>query len=278
MLLVFLPLLLTTAVIEGDKFYDQEKFYVLHRVREVNPRIVWDSTEFLPDLSEEFARCENVERHEGVASVSQKTPDGEAVIAVLGSTRGILTDYVATQVYVKDVIHHWILSGDYDHDFLAAEKIGCSYKHGCNRTHTLVSCLLSPGVVPLNNEIRGTGSERAFTPEQYQLAESISNKNWDRSNFLENLAGNEAHCAMVVNDNWHFSITKRVSKERGIQVIGRYGHVLNRGNMDEAITTIIRGFRSIPEEFDSIGCSLIPDCKDDDISDQIYVLVLCLFN
>jgi hypothetical protein len=273
---IFLVIFTTTLVIEADKFQNEEKFYLLHRLSEINPKIVWDSTEFLSDLSEEFARCENVERL-GVASVSKKTPDGEHVIALLGKTRGTLTDFVALVPYVKHVIHHWILSGEYNDEFRAAEKIGCSSKHGCDG-YSLVSCLLTPGSVPLNNAIKGTGSQRAFTPEQYQLAESITNKTWDESNFLENLAGSEAHCAMVVNDNWHFAITKSVATERGMRLIGRYGHVLNRGNTNQAITTIIRQFDSIPSEFDSIGCSLIPDCKDDDISDLIYVLVLCIFN
>jgi len=268
--------LLTTAVIEADKFYQDEKYYLLHRLREVNPAIQWDSTEFLADLSEEFARCENVHRR-GVSAVSQATPDGQEVIALLDVTRGTLRDYVAVSVYVKHIIHHWILSGAYNKDFRAAQKIGCSAKHGCDG-YTLVSCLLSPGSVALNIEITGTGSERAFTTEQYRLAESITNKNWDESSFLENLSGMEALCAMVVNDDWHFAITKRVASERGITIIGRYGHVLNKGNMNQAMSTIIRGFRSIPAEFDSIGCSLIPDCKDDDISDNVYVLVLCLFN
>lgn len=276
-MLVFLVLvIISTFVTEAIKFHESDKFYLLHRLREVNPNIAWDSTEFLGDLSEEFARCENVD-HQGVASVAQETPDGKKVIALLGSTRGTLTDMAALVHYVKHVIHHWVLSGDYNDEFRAADSIGCTYKPGCDG-YMVVSCLLSPGAVPLNNEIRGTGSERAFTTEQYRLAESITDKNWDESNFLENLAGNEAHCAMVVNSAWHFSTTKRVANERGTKVIGRYGHVLNQGDTNEAITNIIRGFRAVPTELDSMGCSLIPDCKDDDLTDKVYVVVVCLFN
>jgi len=267
--------LLTTAAVEANRFQNEEEYYLIYRLQEINPNIAWDSTEFLADMSEEFARCENVDR-QGVAAVLKRTPDEKTVVALLGTARGTLTDFASTILYVKHVIHHWVLSGDYNDEFLAAEKIGCSYKSGCDG-YSVVSCLLSPGFVPLNNAIKGTGSERAFTPQQYQLAESITNKTWDESNFLENLAGNEAHCAMVVNDNWHFAITRREAAERGIKVTGRYGHVLNKGNMDEAMTTIIKRFGSLPAEYDSIGCSLIPDCKDDDISEKVYVLVLCLF-
>ena len=74
----------------------------------------WDYTNFLVDLSGFYANCKALERPAGVIHVDRRTPDGESVVAVVGTIEGIQSDVDSTTAYIEELIKQWMASNSYD--------------------------------------------------------------------------------------------------------------------------------------------------------------------
>ena len=76
----------------------------------------WDHTNFLVDLSGLYANCKTLDGHrpERVINVDRKTPDGESVVAVIGSIAGRETDVNSMTAYIEELIKQWMANNYYD--------------------------------------------------------------------------------------------------------------------------------------------------------------------
>ena len=74
----------------------------------------WDHTNFLVDLSGFYANCKALESPAGVINVDRKTPDGESIVAVVGSIEGTESDVDSTTAYIEELLKRWMTSNSYD--------------------------------------------------------------------------------------------------------------------------------------------------------------------
>ena len=74
----------------------------------------WDQTNFLVDLSGDYATCKAVDRSDGVIDVEEKTPDGELIVAVVGSIEGSESDSASLTGYIEELIKRWMSTNAYD--------------------------------------------------------------------------------------------------------------------------------------------------------------------
>jgi hypothetical protein len=125
-----------------------------------------------------------------------------------------------------------------------------------------------------------TGEVRAlaFTNEQYKVAEKIIERSWDPSHYLENLSGYETDCSMIGTRNWNFAHTQKFNRFSNVDIKGLYGYTVNRGSTPAALNEILPLFKQtiLAANFKDLGCSLIPDCLEDNGS-TMYVVVSCLY-
>jgi hypothetical protein len=125
-----------------------------------------------------------------------------------------------------------------------------------------------------------TGEVRAlaFTNEQYKVAEQIIERTWDPSHYLENLSGYETDCYMIGTRNWPFDHTQKFNRHSDMDIKGLYGYAVNRGSTPDALNQILPSFKQTIQaaNFKDLGCSLIPDCIEENGS-TMYVVVSCLY-
>jgi len=187
-----------------------------------------------------------------------------------------------------------------------AKRFGCSVRPGCSG-FAVIACVFSSGAggsktqapVPYystrspwpatkdpwddpnvkkdDDKKAGFGDEipkaLAFTPDQYNTAEQIMGKKWDRAHFLENLSGFETDCNMIGKRDWPFDYAKKMEREEKIKITGQYGYATNKGSTPDALKEILRNFKPVFNA-KSIGCSVIPDCRT---GSTMQVVIACLF-
>lgn len=73
----------------------------------------WDKTNFLVDLSGNYANCDYINRQGFLDVVDRKMPDGRAIMAIIDSTYGEETHTNAVDGYIRPVMERWIQNNDY---------------------------------------------------------------------------------------------------------------------------------------------------------------------
>lgn len=262
---------LSSAAGAGRAFPTASENYVIQTFKRINPRLEWDPSNFLVDLSGQYAICRLISSR-GEVQVDRRTPEGASIVGYIDSTDGANSDVNSVNEYLKTVIDRWQYTGSLDTYIRSAERFGCSVGPGCSG-RIAVSCLFSPGEEGIPNPIEEEPKALAFTPQQYQLAESITGNRWDRSHFLENLSGMETDCAMIGSRDWPFTKARDFEKKHGFRLLGNYGYERNHGSTPDALQKILRGIKRIGYA-KGVGCSLIPDCVYDN---HMYVVVSCIY-
>ena len=263
---------LTSGAGAGRAFPMASEIYVIQTFQRINPRLEWDPSNFLVDLSGHYAVCRLISSRGGEVRVDRRTPEGVSIVGYFDSTDGQNSDVNSVNGYLKRVIDRWSQSGSLNSYIRSADRFGCSVGPGCNG-RVAVSCLFSPGEEGIPNPIEEGPKALAFTPQQYQLAESITGNRWDSSHFLENLSGMETDCAMIGSVDWSFTKARDFEQKHGMRLSGNYGYERNQGSTPDALRKILTGIKHISYAR-SVGCSLIPDCV---YEGQMYVVISCIY-
>lgn len=293
----------------GRAFPIDSENFAIRTFKGINSALEWDTTNFLVDLSGEYANC-NYLNQRGPMKADRKTPEGAPVTVVIDTTQGKDTDVTSVNQYITDVISRWETSRQYHTQIREARRVGCSVRPACSG-YAVIACLFSSGQgqglsqgqdndrgnfqLPKRppTEIKNPWEDRenqkeqykrpefldekpkaeAFTPDQYRTAESIMGKTWDRAHFLENLSGFETDCSMTLRTDWPFNYAKEMMHKEKIKITGQYGHAVNKGSTPDALREVLSSFKPI-HNAKSIGCSLIPHCRN---GPTMYVVVSCLY-
>jgi len=302
---VFISLLVhhTWAAGAGRAFPIEAENFAIESFKRANPRIEWDPTNFLVDLSGEYANC-NYLNQKGEVQVSRKTPEGAPVVMVVDSVQGKEADVNSVNEYIREIIKRWSTSGTYNRQINDNKRIGCSVRPACSG-YAVIACAFSTGVPdarpqptlrpppivyyttqrPYDLKTQWDEPKRpgfleekpkalAFTPDQYKLAEEMMGKHWDRAHFLENLSGFETDCSMIGRRDWPFDYAKKMERELNMKITGQYGYTVNKGSTPDALREILRGFKPV-QNAKEIGCSVIPHCRT--TGDTMQVVVACLY-
>jgi hypothetical protein len=268
-----------SAAGSGRAFPIDAENYVTEQLARINPQLQWDPTNFLVDLSGHYANCESVGRR-GSITVDRHTPEGYGITGAVDWTEGTRSDVDAVNEYIRTVVDRWVNTRLFHTEITGADRFGCSVRPGCSG-RVSVSCLFSnsrPSNIEEPGDQPGDQKALAFTPQQYDMAEQITGNRWDRSHFLENLSGYETDCAMIGTRDWPFTVaTQMADRLADMTIVGTYGYAPNRGSTPDALVTILNGFKVISNGR-QVGCSLIPDCiQDERPGAQMYVVVSCLY-
>jgi hypothetical protein len=291
----------------GRAFPIDSENLAISTFKAINPSLEWDPTNYLVDLSGEYANCNQLHQ-KGEIQVDRKNPDGSKVVVVIDNTPGKDSDVNAVNTYIAEVLRRWSSTRLYHNQMQNAKRFGCSVRPGCSG-YAVIACVFSsgggggadsrpqtppqpyyrttrkpvdpwddPNVKKDDDKKPGFGDEKpkalAFTPEQYSTAEQIMGKKWDRAHFLENLSGFETDCSMIGRTDWPFDYAKKVEREEKIKITGQYGHTMNKGSTPDALKEILRNFKPVSNA-KSIGCSVIPHCRTSGATMQ--VVIACLF-
>ncbi|ELU14596.1 hypothetical protein CAPTEDRAFT_180550 [Capitella teleta] len=260
----------------GRAFPVDAENYVVDRFREINPYLEYDRTNFLVDLSGQHVSCDITDRA-GFVSVNRYTPEGDTILGISGAVKGDEAHSDAVTMYIKYLVDEWMKTPSYFDQIRGADRFGCSVKPLCSGYSTVV-CLFSPAHQSDEpNDIGEKTKARAFTPEQYSLAEDITGHKWDRSHFLENLSGLETDCAMMGRSDWPFAAATAEAAARSYHISGLYDYAVNYGSTEEAMVEILSRMKVIRGNAE-VGCSLIPDCYGGrgDIK-EMFVVISCIF-
>lgn len=276
----------------GRAFPIEAENFAIDSFQKVNSKLEWDYTNFLVDLSGQYATCKVLQKPAGLVTVDRLTPAGDTIVGVVDFTDGRGHDINSVVMYIQDIITRWSSTQLYYAQIKAADTVGCSVRPGCHGK-VVVACLFTPGggakprttVRPTEKPEKNPtaapepllGEQRAlaFTPQQYTEAETIVGMKWDRSHYLENLSGFETDCSMVGASDWGFSYMKRVGVMLNVRLVGQFGSARNRGSTPDALRNILSKFKPLTN-IREVGCSLIPHCinKQDR---EMYVVVSCLY-
>lgn len=294
----------------GRAFPIDAENYIIERFKSVNPLLEWDSTNFLVDLSGQYATCSVLERSPGSVNVDRVTPSGESIVGVVDYTPGQESHIQSVSEYIRTIVDRWQNRRVHDTLIRSANRIGCSVRPGC-QGNAVVACLFSPGrqgVVILTGPTQKPGrlprptqrpqeqrqqtlrtifpggpgtarpetGARAFTREQYDEAESTLSRKWDRSYYLENLSGMETNCSMIGTNEWPFNYMKRAHQQPEVPIVGQFGSARNLGSTPDALREIVSKMKPVYPSPELVGCSLIADCISRS-DQQMYVVVACLF-
>jgi hypothetical protein len=307
----------------GRAFPIDSENFAIESFRKIKPTLIWDPSNFLTDLSGQYANCKLLHEQGTQLVADRRTPEGASVVLVFDSIEGSGSDVNAVNGYIQEVIKRWVASRQYHAQVVRSDKVGCSVRPGCS-VHAIVVCAFSsadkggggtpstppwptnppttwwrrttrqdftspwrPDFSTLGYRTTSNGFQPdntppayekpkalAFTPQQYELAEEIMRKKWDRAHFLENLSGFETDCGMVGAVGWTFDFAQKICRERDMKVTGLYGSAPNRGSTPDALKQILTAFKPAPRA-KSIGCSVIPDCPLS--SGGLQVVVSCLY-
>jgi hypothetical protein len=246
--------------------------YVVDLFQKINPRLEWDKSNFLVDLSGNYANCDFINTR-GFVKVDRRTPQGESIEAIVDYTDGAETHTKAVDSYIRPVMDRWTTTtfpDNFRSQISTAKKFACSVRPGCNG-RVSVACLFSPSyrgdpytpppyrstaeptrrtyppytrppyTTPRATLPPVTGEQHAlaFTPEQYKVAEGISGQVWDRSHLLENLSGYETDCSLIDKRYWDFPTATAIAQQRGMTIAGLFGSAPNEGSTPDALRKIL---------------------------------------
>lgn len=260
----------------GRAFPIASENYVIANFKRINSNLEWDATNFLVDLSGQYATCASIGRR-GFVRVNRLTQEGLRVAAYVDYGDGNNVDVKSVDGYLKRIIDIWMQERYLENQVRHAVRFGCSVRPGCI-DRISVSCLFSPAwdsnPEPQPDPPIPDPKALAFTPEQYIIAEDITGKRWDRSHFLENLSGFETDCAMIgLPIEWQFTKARTEAAKLGSRFLGTYGYEPNQGSTPDALEKILKKMKEV-NQVRYVGCSLIPDCI---YHGQMYVVVSCIY-
>jgi len=293
----------------GKAFPVESENFAIENFQRVNPSLEWDPTNFLTDLSGNYATCHHIHQ-KGEMQADRNSPEGLTVTVVIDTTEGRESDVSHVNNYISDVITRWMYNRQHHVQMMKARRVGCSVRAACSG-YAVITCAFSSGVklppqtiwtrppqpiwtpyptrrsypamttriendAPRDDDwwLREKPKALAFTADQYRLAESMMGKRWDRSHFIENLSGFETDCAMTGRNDWPFDQMQKMSREQNIKLTGQYGVADNLGSTEDAILEIMRQFKPVTH-VRSIGCSVIPHCYTS--ATTMKVVVACLY-
>lgn len=266
----------------GRAFPIESENYVIEAFQRINRFLEWDETNFLVDLSGQYANCDNIGRGGAFLNVEKLTPEGSSISAYVDDIPGAASDVNAVNGYVQAVIDSW--TRDYgsaiNRQIQNADRFGCSVRPSCSG-RAAVACLFSPSrqgdepEYPNDNENIGEQHGKALTPQQYIKAEGVTHKDWDFDHTLENLAGYETTCSLLTSpDQEHsFPYAKAEAAKRNMNVEFIYGSERNIGETEPPMLSILASMKK-PYGSKQVGCAIIPDCNT---RNGMYVVVGCLF-
>jgi ssDNA-binding Zn-finger/Zn-ribbon topoisomerase 1 len=327
----------------GRAFPVASENLAIETFKSVNPNLEWDPTNFLIDLSGEYANCNYLNR-KGRLDVDRTTPTGAPVVIYIDTIEGSKSDIDAVNIYIRDVIKRWTTDRNYRNQMMNSKLVGCSVRPACSN-NAVIACIFSnddgrkvtkrpsrnddfdrevqfqipkkpdvvpeprpvvpvtpklepapvtpkqegqdlkqsstPGSQPLTRDESlielGEPKARAFTPEQYDVAESILGKKWDRSFFLEDLSGHETDCSMIGTASWPYDTVKKIAALKNMKITGQFGSFPNTGSTPDALKQILTKFQPDPNTR-NFGCSIIPDCRGTGAGrDPMTVVITCLY-
>lgn len=265
----------------GRAFPIDSENYAIDEFQRINRYIEWDETNFLVDLSGQYANCDNIGRN-GFLDVQKQTPEGQTIAAYVDDTYGDASDVNSVNTYIRKVLDTWTDSySEVYQQINAADRFGCSVRPGC-RGSVSVACVFSPasrggGFRPPNIEIGGEVNSQAFTEEQYDLAEKITGNQWNRDHTLENMSGMDISCAMIFDKDMRFPQAEAIASQRGISLTPQFGAARNRGETEPAMVEVLKSMKEL-YGVKGVGCSLIPDCMiGEGPGAEMFVVVACLY-
>jgi hypothetical protein len=281
-----------TAAGAGRAFPVESENLAISTFKGINPSLEWDPTNFLTDLSGEYANCNQL-NHKGELQVDRKTPEGASVVVVIDSTPGKDSDVNAVNGYIAEVIRRWASTRLHQNHIQANKRVGCSVRPACSG-YAVIACVFSSGggvnpkPYPSDKPYVSTTKDwehdkpdpyekpkaLAFTPDQYRTAEEIMGNTWDRAHFLENLSGFETDCAMIGRADWAFDYVKKTMRQEKLKITWQFGYTANKGSTPDALKEILQKFKPVMNA-KNIGCSIIPHCPTQGSSMQ--VVIACLF-
>jgi hypothetical protein len=287
----------------GRAFPVESENFVIAAFRKVSPSIEWDVTNFLVDLSGQYANCNNLHQ-KGKLTADRTTPEGASITVLVDSAVGNASDITAVHSYITGVIDRWVAGGQHSGLLRESKRFGCSVRPSCSG-NAVIACIFTDDKAsskkhngghatkdphghhtddPFNvieptrfipDQPNGDKTQKAlaFTKEQYDEAERILGKKWDRSHFLEDLSGFETDCEMVGKNDWNFARIKDIARERKVKITGQYGTTPNKGSTPDALKLILGRFKPIPSA-KQVGCSVQPGCKSGGTE---HVVIACLY-
>jgi len=128
----------------GRAFPVDSENFAIQSFKDVNPSVEWDPTNFLVDLSGQYANCNNLNT-KGELPVDKKTQEGEKIVVVIDSIEGKESDVNSVNTYITDVIRRWERSRQYNQQIQNARRVGCSVRPSCSG-QAIIACMFSGGV------------------------------------------------------------------------------------------------------------------------------------
>ncbi|XP_074656981.1 uncharacterized protein LOC141910156 [Tubulanus polymorphus] len=112
--------------------------------RRLNPKIVWDRSHFLENLSGNVTQCAMIGRNSWNYQKARDTA------AEYGYRVGLLFGYAkksgVTDDDVRAITVSWLYTDEGRKQVTAAKKVGCSLIQVCPHGTTVIACLVTPGV------------------------------------------------------------------------------------------------------------------------------------
>jgi len=281
MLTILVLTTLTHLGLAGRAFPVASENYAIEQFQGINYDIEWDPTNFLVDLSGQYATC-NVatNRQRGQISVDRATPEGVSIGGLVDYHPGEGADAESIEIYLEESLSGWTREYQYREQILRAERFGCSVQPGCSG-FIAVACLFSPSVNSGGGaqNIEGGSLALAFDEDQYQLAEEALGVEWNDDFFLENLSGLETDCGLLAINEWSFPAAMDEAEDREINLVGQYGIALNQGSTRNAISSIFNDPQWKDISAFEVGCSVIPDCIIREAGEAaMYVVITCIYH
>jgi len=137
----------------GRAFPVDSENMIIRSFKNINPSVEWDPTNFLVDLSGQYANC-NYLNTKGEIPVDKKTPEGEKIIVVIDSVEGKESDVNSVNRYITDVIRRWERSRLYHSQVEKASRVGCSVRPSCSG-FAVIACMFSAGRAPVEQPSGG---------------------------------------------------------------------------------------------------------------------------
>lgn len=263
---------------EAEKYPDGRAFpsrsleYVKMKFKEINPELIWDNRNYLEAMAADYASCNYPEEIVyGYANI----PDNTSFVVFVEYQD--LPGHAKSDVIknLEPVVNNWVEKKRYNTQIGNASIFACSVSPGCGRREDRmgVSCVFSPSSKPYvynpddypdepeNIEEQAEPEPEPLTPDQYDRGGELTDSNWNKNKFLENLSLLETNCSLVGKDSWDFEKAKSIVNGLGLKISGAFGTAeIPSSNVDPALDSIFKQMkRELPQNV-QIGCSLIRNC------------------
>jgi hypothetical protein len=106
--------------------------------------VVWDHTNFLTDLSGQYANCKMLDKKGKEVVADRLTPEGGTVVIAIDTIEGAASDVDTVNGYIRTVIKRWTDNRQHHSQIGSAAKIGCSVRPTCSG-YAVIACAFSSG-------------------------------------------------------------------------------------------------------------------------------------